>query len=143
MKQYYITILSVTLLLKSATFLHKAALLEQLDDVLHVKIRFVLIIAVVLEAACLAALLRVQSNRTAAIAILCFIVPASLYRLAGTFFGAVQCPCLGSLTGWWPWLATNQAAVLNVIASWMFLSAVLVLARNPAGTQTAEGVVAA
>ena len=96
-----------------------------------------------IEAVCLAAVIRSRSVRIVAQILIGFIVPASLYRLAGTFLGATHCPCLGSLAGWWPWLAANQTAVLNTIAAWMFLSAVMVLARNPSANQSGEGVVVA
>ena len=58
---------------------------------------------------------------------LAFIVPASLYRLAGHLLGQPHCPCLGYPSGWWPWLAANETAVVNTLAAWLFLSSSMML----------------
>ena len=138
-----LTILLATLLLKVAALLHHPGLLEQPDGVLPLTTRSVLVLAMAAECACIAGLWFARTPAGSAAVVLLFIIPASLYRLAGSFLGASHCPCLGSLAGWWPWLAAHQTAVLNTIAAWMFLSAVMVLVRNPSVGQTSEGVVAA
>ena len=136
-------VLLATLLLKAGALVHHPGLLDQPDGVLPLTIRSVLILAMAAEIACLAGLWFARTPTASAVVVLLFIVPASLYRLAGTFYGAAHCPCLGSLSGWWPWLAAHETAVLNTIAAWMSLSALLVLARNPVQRKSSEGVVAA
>jgi hypothetical protein len=126
-----ILVLASTLLLKGIALMQGAPLLAQPDGVLPFSTQTVLIMALVLELACLTAVFRCRTQDGVAWCLLWFIVPASTYRLAGAFGGAVTCPCLGSLTGWWPWLAVHQTAVLNTVAIWMFLSAVMVLWRRP------------
>lgn len=132
-----------TALLKEVSLAYNETLLNLPDEVLFVPQRFVLAVAIVVELICLFLIWYLRSDKHVARVVLCFIVPASLYRLAGTFLGISHCPCLGSLTGWWPWLAAHQTAVLNTIAAWMFVSAVMVLVRNPSVGQTSKGVVAA
>ena len=82
------------------------------------------------ELFCLTVIIYSKSLERMAWVALSFILPASLYRLVGSLFeGRGYCPCLGSLTGWWPWFAVRQTAVLNVIAFWLFLISILVLWR--------------
>lgn len=138
-----IIIFTATLLLKGVAILQNPPLLGQSDGVMPLTTRTVLVLAMLVEAACILGLYHSLHATQAARIALGFIIPASIYRLAGSFSGASHCPCLGSLTGWWPWLAQNQTAVLNTLAAWMFLVAVLVLARNPARKESADGVMVA
>jgi hypothetical protein len=75
----------------------------------------------------LLALLRIRDRGPAALVILTFIVPASLYRLAAHLTGGAACPWLGQPSGWWPWLANHETMVLNTLAAWLFLSSVWVV----------------
>ncbi len=143
MRTMALTVLAVTMGAKILGLIASPALLLKPDGVFPLQIRAVMMLAICFEAVCFICLFLTSEKRRVSYLMLIFIVPASLYRLAGTFLGVAHCPCLGSLTGWWPWLAVHQTAVLNTIAAWMFLSAVLVLARNPSGKEVAGEVVAA
>ncbi len=122
-----ILVLLVTASLKVAALIHQPPLLEQQDPILGTSLKVVLIGALLVETVVLLALLRIRDRGAAALVILTFIVPASLYRLAAHLSGGATCPCLGHPSGWWPWLASHETMVLNTLAAWLFLSSVWVV----------------
>lgn len=122
-----ILVLLVTASLKVAALIHQPPLLEQQDPILGTSLKVVLVGALLVETVVLLALLRIRDRGAAALVILTFIVPASLYRLAAHLAGGAACPCLGQPSGWWPWLAYHDTMVLNTLAAWLFLSSVWVV----------------
>lgn len=122
-----ILVLLITASLKVAALIHQPPVLEQQDPILGTSLKVVLQGALLVETVMVVSLLRIRDRGAAALVILTFIVPASLYRLAAHLSGGASCPCLGQPSGWWPWLAHHETMVLNTLAAWLFLSSVWVV----------------
>lgn len=122
-----IVLLLLTASLKVAALGHESPVLDQQDAVFRVPLRTVQAGALAVELLCVGLLFRARDAGAAALVVLCFIVPASLYRLAVHLSGGAGCPCLGHPAAWWPWLANHEGVVLNTVAAWLFLSSVCVV----------------
>lgn len=126
-KRCVLGILLLSITFKLFAIVNPTKLMDQTDHVLHVQIRYVIVVACIAEIFLCAFLYLTASQLKTIWSVFAFSVLILLYRTLASANGAITCPCLGNVADWWPWLGRHEGPILTSVAIWLFLTSAIQL----------------
>lgn len=130
MSRWRIVVLLVfvlTLAAKLMSLAHPVPLLKTPDSVVGLPVVFVMLAAVLLEAAICISIFLFDEDKMIAYEVIFFSLLVLGYRVLAAMGGLTHCPCLGNIADWWPWLGRHEQPVMMALAVWLLATSCLQL----------------